>query len=128
MQSVRDRAWRKSSPEFNAHLDVKEIYVPLNSRGYLTTAQGEELRNNVIDSSTKINDLMAWMPTKGGNWFAGFVAALNETKSGTGHATIIKALQKNLYEAAKESKISQEVVYGEVSGKPISIQLHNFIP
>ena len=116
MRSLRERAWRKSSVEFTNYLDVGQIYAPLNSRNCLTVPQGAKLRNDVIGSATKINDLMAWMPAKGGKWFEDFVGALNETKTGTGHATIIEALQKNLYEAAKELEISQEVVDSEVSG------------
>ena len=120
MDGVKEQAWRKSSTVFNNFLDVQEIYAPLNDRNYLTRSQGEKLRNKLIDNDTKINDLLAWMPTKGGTWFADFVGALNETKNGTGHAQIIEALQKNLYLAAAENDISQQTVDGEVAGTTIS--------
>ena len=41
---------------------------------------------------------MEWMPAKGGSWFADFVDMLKQTKTGTGHSTIIQALKDNLRE------------------------------
>ena len=119
LERLKELAWRKSSTEFNNYLNVETIYVPLNSRNCFTGPQCQELLNDSISSFKKINDLLGWMPGKGGNWFADFVSALNETKNGTGHAEIIKALQKNLYEAAKENdpEISQDTVDSEVAGK-----------
>lgn len=117
--AIKERAWFKTSVEFKEYLDINEIYASLVARGYLTGPQKKQLLSNYVDSYTKIKNLMEWMPSKGGDWFAGFVGALNDTKSGTGHLSIINDLRDNLYEAAKESNISHETIEGEVTGKSV---------
>ena len=119
MDRIKEQAWIKTSKEFRNYLDVKEMYVHL--RSHLTKPQSDSLRNVYKENDEKINELMDWMPAKGGRWFANFVNILKETKDGTGHLMIIKALKDNLYkESNEQNEISQEAVEAEITGTYIS--------
>ena len=116
MDNVKKIAWCKSNVVINECLNVKEVFVHLNCRGCLTHHEVEELQIESKTDSHKKKNLLMWMPTKGRKWLAHFVGALKETTNGTGHAQIIEALQKNLYEAAREEGISQRIVDAEAAG------------
>ena len=98
MERLKDQAWHKATQKFRQHLDVTEIYGHLCSRSYLTGTQKEKLRSPSVKRYENIDELMEWMPAKGGSWFADFVSMLKQTTTGTGHSTIIQALKDNLRE------------------------------
>ena len=100
---------------------MNEIYSRLCGSGCLTDSQKEKLRSRSVRTYEKIDDLMAWMPAKGGSWFADFVEMLKQTKSGTGHSTIIQALKSSLREVhAEQNEIPQEKIEEEITGTYIA--------
>ena len=109
-----ERAWFATSTVFTNHLDVDQIYACLCM--YLTGPEKDTLRSRSVGPHQKIQDLMAWMPRKGGSWFVDFVGVLKKTKQATGHSTIIEALKGNLRECAKQKEIFQETIENTITG------------
>ena len=109
-----ESAWFATSTVFNNHLDVNQIYSELCV--YLTGQERTDLLHQWVGPHQKIQNLMAWMPRKGDNWFVNFVDVLKKTKQATGHSTIIEALKGNLRECAKQKGISQEAIENAITG------------
>ena len=107
---VKQLAWHKTSVDFRQCLNVTEIYAHL--RVHLTDEQAEKLLSENVRTS-KIDQLMEWLPAKGDTWFEDFVGILRKTTDGTGHATIIDALQRNLYEVCEENKVPKAKFSGD---------------
>ena len=115
MEKAKEAAWYKTAENFKKYLNLDEIYSSL--RASLTSEQAEKLRNKLTGREEKINELMEWIPAKGGDWLKEFVDILNKTKAATGHSSIVVALRSNLYIACKENEIPLAEVEAEVVGE-----------
>ena len=72
--------------------------MSLISKGALTDDEKEQLLNLTIrglDRATIIETLMKFIKSKGDEGMFNFISALEETRDGTGHATILQILNKD---------------------------------
>lgn len=83
-------AFTKCSVIISHNLDATEIFPHLNSCGLLTTKDCQHLLNKT-NNVDKAHYLLTVLPSKEG-FFDKFIHCLHETKLGTGHGDIIKAL------------------------------------
>ena len=112
---LEETAWKRTHPDLKQCLNVGEVHCHLTP--YLTYAESADLLGNRFSEQEKISKIVMWMPTKGGDWFAIFVGILKKTTHGTGHRTIVDALQKNLLEVFRENNIAEEEVDSKIKGK-----------
>ena len=81
--------------EINKYLNIELIRLALNARGAFTDDEMEKLLDmsrREIHRSTIIQTLIKYLKAKGDEGMEMFKIALEETKDGTGHATVLEIL------------------------------------
>ena len=97
------RILRECHPLITRHCNPDELVGPLSAQHLLTNDQVYTLKNRLLPPLQRLNELMEWLPRKGGNWFERFATALASVKEGIipttdGHVTVLK----KLWEKAEE--------------------------
>ena len=89
---MEKRAFRKCSGIISDKLDISAILPHLNAQGLLTTKDYQTLTNKHSTDVEKAEYLIYKLPRKSNDFFGKFMLCLCESKSGTGHGDIVKAL------------------------------------
>ena len=82
----------------NQYLNIGLIRMSLISRGALTDDEKEQLLGLSIrglERATIIETLMKYIKSKGDEGMINFMSALEETRDGTGHASILQILNED---------------------------------
>jgi len=99
---MEKKAFQKCSVTIVDNLDVPVILPYLNSHELLTEKDRQMLLNRALTDFEKAENLLGILPRKDDGFFEKFMLCLCQTKSGTGHDNIVKALTTTLKEV-KES-------------------------
>ena len=107
-------AFKKCSAVIVDNLDISAIFPHLNSHELLTEKDRQKLLNNYITDVDKAQYLLNALPRKGERFFDKFVYCLHQTKRGTGHGDIAKALSTS-YKHIKERNTRVNSYLNDVS-------------
>ena len=99
---LEKQAFQKCSVIITDQLDISEILPHLISHGLLTDKDRQTLLNKVLTSVEKTHYLLDVLPRKDSGFFETFIFCLCQSKNGTGHGDIVKALTASFKEV-KES-------------------------
>ena len=84
--------------EINRYLNIEVIRSALTARAALTDDEMEkllDLSRREIHRATIVETLMKYLKAKGDEGMANLKLALEETKDGTGHGTILEILNQD---------------------------------
>ena len=109
-------AFKRCSPIITEKLDVSAILPFLNKRELLTTKDHQFLTNKFITDVEKAEHLICVLPKIDG-FFEKFMFCLCESKQGTGHNDIVKAMTAMLNEVTEGKGSAQEPQVSEKSDK-----------
>ena len=91
------RILRECHPLVTDKCDPDELVGPLSAQHLLTRSEVFTLQNRHLSPLQRLNELMEWLPRKGGNWFERFAIALATRREGVipatdGHVIVLKSL------------------------------------
>jgi len=109
------RILRECHPLVTDKCDPDQLVGPLSAQQLLTSNQRYTLNNQLLTPLQRLNELMEWLPRKGGNWFERFATALATPREGVipatdGHVIVLK----KLWEKAEQGVLvqqSNDVIY-----------------
>ena len=87
------------------NLDIPIILPHLNSYELLNEKDRQTLLNTFITNVDKANYLLGILPRKDHGFFEKFLLSLCESKTGTGHGDIVKALTAALKEVNENNRL-----------------------
>ena len=93
------RILRECHPLITRHCDPDQLVGPLSAQHLLTSSEIYTLKNQLIAPLHRLNDLVEWLPRKGGDWFERFAIALASPKEGIipgtdGHVIVLKKIRE----------------------------------
>ena len=97
-------AFNKCSVKITQNLDIAAVLPHLNSYGLLTEKDLQTLLNKYLTDVEKANYLLDILPRKEHGFFETFIFCLCQSKDGTGHGDIVKALTTTMKEV-KETNV-----------------------
>ena len=91
------RILRECHPLITQYCDPDQLVGPLSAQHLLTSSESYTLKNQLLPPLHRLNDLVDWLPRKGGNWFERFAIALASSKKGIvpdtdGHVIVLKKM------------------------------------
>ena len=92
LSELEKRAFLRCSVIITEKLNISAILPHLNAQEMLTMDDYQTLTNKYITDTKKIEHLIYELPRKGNDFFGKFMFCLCESKCGTGHGDIVKAL------------------------------------
>ena len=101
---LEKQAFQNCSVIITDHLDISAILPHLNAHGLLADKDLQTLLNQVITNVEKAHYLLDILPRKDSGFFETFIFCLCQSKNGTGHGDIVKALTAS-FKKVKESNI-----------------------
>jgi len=96
-----ETTFQKCSVTICKYIDISAIWPYSNSRELLTDNNYQMLLNRTFTNYEKAEYLLSILPKKD-DFFGKFMLCLCETKSGTGHDNIVKALTITLKEVRED--------------------------
>lgn len=75
-------------------LHLRQIFPYLNQERLLTDTESEKLMNECFSTHDRIDELLKWIPKKGPDALARFIACLSKSADGTGHGELATLLEK----------------------------------
>lgn len=96
-------AFQKCSVIITENLNINVIIPYLNAQGLLTEEDHEILLSFHFTDTKKIQYVLKELPRKGNGFFDKFSYCLHQTKRGTGHGDIVKALSTTYREIRDSS-------------------------
>ena len=85
-------AFNKCAVQITQNLDITAVLPYLNSYGLLTEKDRQTLLNKYLTDVEKANYLLDILPRKEHGFFETFIFCLCQSKDGTDHGDIVKAL------------------------------------
>ena len=95
------RILKQCHPLITQHCNPDELVGHLSAQHLLTSNERYTLANQLLTPLQRLNELVEWLPRKGGNWFERFANALAAIPNPGGHVTV---LQK-MWEMAEEGML-----------------------
>ena len=89
---------RASHPLITRHCDPDRLVGSLSAQNLLTNNDRYKLTNPLVTPLRRLNELVEWLPRKGGNWFERFASAIaNTVEEGNspntdGHVIVLRYL------------------------------------
>ena len=71
-----------------------ELVGPLSAQHLLTSNETYILKNQLLPPLQRLNELVEWLPRKGGNWLERFSDALAAIPYNGGHVTVLEKIRK----------------------------------
>ena len=88
------RILRECHPLITRYCNPLELVGPLSAQHLLTSNETYILNNQLLPPLQRLNELVEWLPRKGGNWLERFANALADIPPPGGHVTVLQKIRQ----------------------------------